>query len=266
MATSGKPPPGVVQHLMSSAYSVQCHTQGGVAWKWDRQPGSLVPKGGYLISCPLSSSGAGPSSQPLGASADSVLPRHPASQGGGVRRAGARPHFLGIANSGLRPPKGIALLGQTLWAPVYRLCRILGEAQDGLAIVGTRASPRGPYSELAATPTPMHPSKAFALLATPQHHRSYVYVCVLRKASLSWSLLPKVLLESFHTKAHSLQPAFQVSRDPSSWETCVICIQLCADSVFEPVSLDNLGLHGTFYVDHRLASNSEFILLLRRKC
>lgn len=101
---------------MPSAFSVHV-TPRGVAWKWDGQAGSLVPKGGYLISCPLSSSGAGPSSQPLGASAGSVLPRHPASQGGGVRRAKARPHFLGLANSGLSPVEGIALLDQTLWPP-----------------------------------------------------------------------------------------------------------------------------------------------------
>lgn len=79
-----------------------------------------MPKGGNLISCPLSSSGAGPSSQPLGASADSVLPRHAASQGGGIRRAKARLHFLGLANLGLSSAEGIALLGEILWAPLHR--------------------------------------------------------------------------------------------------------------------------------------------------
>lgn len=49
-----------------------------------------------------SESGAGPSSQPLGASADSVLPRHPASQGGGVRRACPGFSLRAAASSGLK--------------------------------------------------------------------------------------------------------------------------------------------------------------------
>lgn len=46
-----------------------------------------------------SKSGVGPSSQPLGASADSVLPRHPASQPG---RRGEESLPRAVASSGLK--------------------------------------------------------------------------------------------------------------------------------------------------------------------
>lgn len=68
-----------------------------------------------LISCPLSSPEAGPSSQPLGASADSVLPRHSASQPG--RRGGepgwpSLPKALAALVLGLA--EGIVLPSQTV--------------------------------------------------------------------------------------------------------------------------------------------------------
>lgn len=202
-----------------------------------------MPKRGYLISCPLSGSGAGPSSQPLGASADSVLPRHPASQPG--RRgeeSWGQASFPRASQFGPRAPEGIALLDQLLWVPLDRLCGILGEAQDSMAMVGTRCLPRGPVSRTdyvpAPTPpyTPARPLTCFLTLniIIPFLYINFKESLIAMESSITHEL---VVSESRHNQFGASFPSDQ---RPSAVGKPVVYVYswlFSVDSVFEMVSL-----------------------------
>lgn len=189
-----------------------------------------------------------------------------------MRRAGARPHFLGLASSGLGPPEGIALLDQLLWVPLDRLCGILGEAQDSMAMVGTRCLPRGPVSRTdyvpAPTPpyTPARPLTCFLTLniIIPFLYINFKESLIAMESSITHEL---VVSESRHNQFGASFPSDQ---RPSAVGKPVVYVYswlFSVDSVFEMVSLYSLGLLGECI--YRLQAGlelSEFDLLLPPKC